>query len=122
MTIPNSKFADSAVENISWEPSRKVVNTLGLTYDTSPEKMEEAMRILKDIVNKTDDAEENTVIFFSEFGASSMNITFIYYIKKGADIPAVQTTINMAILREFSEAGLDFAFPTQTVYTISANS
>lgn len=120
VTIPNAKFADSAVENISWEPSRKVVNTLGLTYDTTPEKMEEAMRLLKEIVAKTAGVEENPAIFFSEFGASSLNLTLVYFIRKGEEIPAVQTAINMAILREFSARGLDFAFPTQTVYTISA--
>lgn len=121
VTIPNAKFADSAVENISWEPSRKVVATLGLTYDTTPEKMEEAMRILKDIVARSSGVEKQTVVSFSEFGASSLNLTFVYYISKGEDIPAVQTAINMAILREFSASGLDFAFPTQTVYTINAN-
>ncbi|MBU1738559.1 MAG: mechanosensitive ion channel family protein [Proteobacteria bacterium] len=120
VTIPNAKFADSAVENISWEPSRKVVASLGLTYDTTPEKMEEAMRILREIVAKTPGLEEQMVVSFSEFGASSLNITFIYYIKKGEDIPAVQTTINLAVMRAFRDSGLDFAFPTQTVYTISS--
>ena len=121
VTIPNAKFADSAVENISWEPSRKVVAKLGLTYDTTPEKMAEAMRILEDIVAKTAALEKQKVISFSEFGDFSLNLTFIYYIKKGEDIPAVQTAINMEIFRAFRDSGLDFAFPTQTVYTINTS-
>ena len=28
-----------------------------------------------------------------------------------------QTEMNMKILEEFTKAGLDFAFPTQTLYT-----
>jgi len=35
VTIPNSLFADSAVENVSAEPSRKVALNLGLTYTQS---------------------------------------------------------------------------------------
>ena len=38
VTIPNSTFSDNPVENISSEPSRKVVLNLGLTYDTTPQK------------------------------------------------------------------------------------
>jgi MscS family membrane protein len=45
-----------------------------------------------------------------------MNILFIYYIKSGADILGAQSDINMAILDRFNEAGLEFAFPTQTLY------
>ena len=47
VTIPNSIFSDTPVENISAEPSRKVAVNLGLTYDTTPDQMEEAMNILK---------------------------------------------------------------------------
>ena len=49
--------------------------------------------------------------------SAAMNILFIYYIKKEAGILGTQTEINMKILEEFTKAGLDFAFPTQTLYT-----
>ena len=41
----------------------------------------------------------------------------VYYIKKAADILGTQTAMNMAILERFNAAGLEFAFPTQTLYT-----
>jgi MscS family membrane protein len=119
VTIPNSKFSDSPVENVSLEPSRKVVLNLGLTYDTSPEKMERAMEILKDIAAGQEGIEENIAVSFNAFGDFAMNILFIYYIKKGGDILGVQTEMNTAILRRFNEEGLEFAFPTQTLYTKS---
>jgi len=118
VTIPNATFTDTAVENISAEPSRKVSMTLGLTYDTPPEGMERGMEILRGIAAADEDLEEDVVIAFSGFGDWSMNLLFIYYIKKGADILGVQTRVNLAILREFGTAGLEFAFPTQTLYTI----
>jgi MscS family membrane protein len=118
VTIPNSKFSESPVENISWEPSRKVTVELGLTYDTTPQQMEQAMELLRRIARQQAGIEEKTVLYFSAFAASSLNITFTYFIRKGADVIAVQNDMNMAILRQFNEAGLAFAFPTQTVYTI----
>ena len=117
VTIPNSTFSDSAVENVSLEPSRKIVLNLGLTYDTTPEQMQQAMTILKDIAASNEGAEEDISLGFNAFGDSAMNIIFIYYIKKGADILGTQTEMNMKILEQFTKEGLDFAFPTQTLYT-----
>lgn len=118
VTIPNSTFADSAVENVSWEPSRKVVLNLGLIYDTSPDQIEEAMSILKEIAERHPSTEEATWMAFNAFGDFALNICFIYYIKKGEDIGATQTEINLEILRRFNERGLEMAFPTQTQYHV----
>ena len=115
VTIPNSKFADSPVENVSAEPSRKVVLELGLTYDTSPEKMEEAMATLRAIAEANEGLEEKVVIGFTAFGDFAMTLLFIYYITKDADIVGTQTEINLEILRQFNEKALEFAFPTQTI-------
>lgn len=120
VTIPNSTFADSAVENVSWEPSRKVVLNLGLIYDTSADQIEQAMAILKSIADKHEGTEEDTWIAFNAFGDFALNICFIYYITKGADIGAVQSEINLAILRQFNENKLEMAFPTQTLYNVKA--
>ena len=117
VTIPNSTFSDSAVENVSLEPSRKIALNLGLTYDTTPEQMQQAMTILKGLAAANDALEEKVSIGFNAFGDFAMNILFIYYIKKEAGILETQTDINVRILEEFTKAGLDFAFPTQTLYT-----
>lgn len=118
VTIPNATFASSSVENISEEPSRKVVLNLGLTYDTTPEGMDKGIEILKEIAAANENLEEKVLLSFNAFGDFAMNILFIYYIKKGADILEAQTEVNRAVLGRFNEAGLEFAFPTQTLYTI----
>jgi MscS family membrane protein len=119
VTMPNAKFADAPVENISWEPSRKVVVCLGLTYDTQPDQMQHAMDTLTEINQSNASTEEDAIIFFSGFGDFSMNITFIYYIKKGESIAGTQSEINLQVLRLFNEKGLEFAYPTQTLYNIN---
>ena len=120
VTIPNAKFADAPVENISWEPSRKVKLDLGLTYETTPQQMQQAMDMLQAINDANEHTENDVTIAFNAFGDFAMNIMFIYYIKKGESIAGTQSEINMAILTQFNEAGLEFAFPTQTLYNISA--
>ena len=120
VTIPNSKFSDSPVENVSLEPSRKIILQLGLTYDTTPENMDKALAILGEIAASNTGLSGDPTIFFSGFGDFSMNITFIYYIGKESNIAGTQNSINLAILKQFNEAGLEFAFPTQTNYNIDA--
>jgi MscS family membrane protein len=117
VTIPNSKFADSSVENITMEPSRKVANKIGLVYETTPEKMEKAMKLLNDIIDKNEDLLEDRLVSFTEFADFSMNILFIYYIKKGADIFRVMSDVHLEVLKQFNKNKLEFAFPTQTIYT-----
>ena len=121
VTIPNSKFTDGMVENVSSEPHRKVVLKLGLVYETTASKIQNGMKALQTIVDKNEDLEENTVISFNEFGDFSLGILFIYYIKKGADIMGVQTAVNLEVKKRFEEFDIEMAFPTQTVYTIAEN-
>ena len=120
VTIPNAIFADSAVENVSLEPSRKVAVDLGLTYETSPDGLKRAMEILTEIAAETEGLEETVLTGFDSFGDSAMVVKFIYYIVKGEDIMAVKTSVNMQILERFTAEKLDFAFPSQTIYTKSA--
>jgi len=117
VTIPNSTFTDSPVENVSSEPSRKIVLNLGLTYDTTPEQMQKALNILKEIAEKNKDIEEKVSIAFNGFGDFAMNVLFIYYIKKESDILDTQTNMNLEILNSFNKNKLEFAFPTQTIFT-----
>ena len=116
VTLPNANFSDEAVENVTLEPSRKVVVNLGLTYETTPDKMDRAIEILEDITNKNENLEEDRLVCFNNWGDFSMGILFIYYIKPTSDIFKTQTAMNMAILRQFNEEGLDFAYPTQMIY------
>ena len=118
VTIPNSTFSDTAVENVTEEPSRKVSLNLGLTYDTTPEGMERAMELLREIASTNPNLEEKVVVGFDQFGDFALNIMMIYYITSGADIVGTQTAVNMEILRRFAAEKLEFAFPTQTLYTI----
>ncbi|MCC7332975.1 MAG: mechanosensitive ion channel family protein [Flavobacteriales bacterium] len=116
VTIPNSLFIGNIIENISAEPSRKVSLNLGMVYETTPEQMQKAMNILKEIsTNKN--LDEGTTIGFISFGDFNLGINFVYFIKKESDIIDTQTEINLEILKQFNSNGLSFAFPTHTVYS-----
>lgn len=117
ITFPNYKIADSYIINITSEPMRRVVMSIGLTYDTTPEKMNTALEMLQQIPGKIQFVSpKDLVANFSEFANSALIITFIYFIENKGDIGKVTSNVNMEILTEFTRAGLKFAFPTQTLY------
>lgn len=117
VTIPNYKIVEASVENISNEPMRRVLLKLGLTYNTTPEKMNEALSILKNIPAKVSEIDPTDFVAgFSDFSDSALVITFVYFIKKSSDLMETPSLVNNEILRAFNEAGLQFAFPTRTIY------
>jgi MscS family membrane protein len=116
VSIPNNKFTGNEVENISLEPTRKVVLNLGLTYSTTAEKIQFAIKTLKTIAEENQHVDENYLVSFNGFNDSSLNILFIYYIKKEGDILDTQTEMSLEILSKFNAHQLDFAFPTQTIH------
>ncbi len=119
LSIPNSKVVDSTVINVTSEPSRRVKANIGLTYDTTPEKMNLAISILNNLPKSIPQITDCVNVSFNELGSYSMNILFIYRIKKEEDVLKTQSLVNLSILSQFNQNGLTFAFPTQTIYTKS---
>lgn len=117
ITIPNAQFSENPVENITREPSRKVVTNLELTYTTEPEKIELALSILKEIGANHVGLEDEVNVTFNKWGEFSMGLMFVYFIKPSSDILVTQTEINLEVLRKFKAAGLEFAYPTRTIYS-----
>lgn len=117
--IPNKSVADDVIVNISRESARRIKSYINLTYDTSPEQMEKAIQILKEVAGSHQHTRPEVQAAFETFSSSSLDILFIYYIYKpqetGTPIVEVRSEINLEILRRFNDEGIDFAFPTQTI-------
>ncbi|MCK5844898.1 MAG: mechanosensitive ion channel family protein, partial [Victivallales bacterium] len=120
VTIPNKKVADEAAENIGRRPYIKQVNNFTLVYDTTPDKMEQAIEILHEILDEHEgqNPEKPPRIYFNSFNDWALNILVIVWYHPG-DYFAFQEwnhKTNLEILRRFNDEGLEFAFPTNTTY------
>ena len=116
VTIPNCTFTDNSVINVTSQPALKVKINLGLTYDTNENDMQKAINILQDIVKNQDAITDDYAAGFNGFGDFSLNILFMYYVRPESHWLNTQTLVNKEVLRRFNEEGLEFAFPTQTIY------
>ncbi len=118
LTIPNKTMAAEPIVNLSHFTERRVEQVLGLTYDTSAEKMaglvEDIRALLKAEVEIDDTASH---VYFRDFNASSMDVWMVYLIKDAdfAKHMALRQKMNLAFIRAIEARGLAFAFPTQTV-------
>jgi MscS family membrane protein len=115
--IPNSKVAESIINNVQKRPTIKNMYTIGVTYDTSYEKLTKALEILRNIF-KNHSSTENYWVYFKEYGDFSLNILVIHWCKylKYQEFLEATEEINLKIKKEFEKEAIDFAFPTQTVY------
>ncbi|MBN2737084.1 MAG: mechanosensitive ion channel family protein [Spirochaetales bacterium] len=120
VTIPNSSAANDPVMNISRRPNIRRIMNIGITYDTSPEKIQEAIDIIKNILDNHEGMREPLTprVYFDDMKADSLNIFAIYWYHPPdywAYMDHAQS-VNMEIYKRFNEAGICFAFPTQTVH------
>ncbi len=116
VTIPNRTVAAANITNLTARPMRRTTFTIGLVYNTSTEQLEHALAILREIMGKHPSTGQYRA-YFNQFGDFSLNILVQHWCKfmdYEAYLKAIEE-INLEIKRRFETAGLEFAFPTQTI-------
>jgi len=120
VTIPNGDLAHEKIQNISKRPFIKRIANITITYDTPPEKVERAVEIIQDILDHHEgmSSDRPPRVVFNEFQDSALNILVIYWYSPPNywDFLAFNQRVNLEILRRFNEEGIEFAFPTQTLF------
>jgi MscS family membrane protein len=117
ITVPNKTMGNSTITNITRRPNIKTVLNIGLTYDTSAERLQEATKILEEIY-RGHPMTHDLIIGFNQFADSALNVQVIHW-WKGLDYKqyvAGLQDLNLTVKRRFDEAGISFAFPSRTVY------
>lgn len=122
LVFSNTDLTNSRVHNYKKMERRRVVFKLGVIYKTPYEKLKIIPKLVRDIIEK-----EPEVFFdrghFASYGDFSLNFEFVYYVN-GSDYNQymdVHQTINLNIFQKFEEEGIEFAFPTQTLFLNKAN-
>jgi len=117
LIFSNTDLTDSRVRNYKRMNKRRVLFRLGVTYDTNLLQLKEIPEIIKTIVTHIDDTVFDRAHFVS-YGDFSLIFEIVYYVV-GSDYNKymdIQQEINLDIKKEFQEHGIEFAFPTQTIY------
>ncbi len=117
ITIPNYKIVEDAVTNVTAAPQMRVITNLSIVYHSTPQEMNKALDILKEIALANDKIDKESVAaFFIDFGDYALNIRLIYFVKNPAETFNTSSEVNLEILKKFDEHGIQFAYPSQTLY------
>jgi len=117
LIFSNTDLTNSRVRNYKRMEKRRVVFKLGVTYNTAYDKLKAIPQIIKNIIGSVKDTIFDRAHFCS-YGDFNLVIEVVYYVI-GADYNKYMDTqqeINLAIKQEFEKKGIEFAFPTQTLY------
>lgn len=122
ITVPNARLVDTAVDNMGMRRYRRYSTTLGLNYDTPPEKVQAFCEGVRAIIQALPGMRKDFyLVEFKEYGDSALAI-MLYCFMDTPDWAAevrVRTNLNLEIMRLARELGVEFAFPTQTVHVDS---
>jgi len=119
ITVPNATIANAAITNWTRMGKRRIRMSLGLTYSTSTAQMEAILEEIRVYLKNNEVIHQDTImIYFDEFGASSLNI-FCYFFTKTtvwAQYLQVREQVNLELMRIVERNNASFAFPTQTLH------
>ncbi|MBE3116500.1 mechanosensitive ion channel family protein, partial [Candidatus Bathyarchaeota archaeon] len=117
LIFSNNDLLKSRIHNYKRMSERRIVFGFGVVYQTPLEKLKAIKKIVSEVIAKNEKARFDRA-HFKEYGDSSLNFEVVYYVT-GPDYNIymdVQEAINLEIFRRFAEEGIEFAYPTRTIY------
>jgi len=119
VNVPNATLANMVIDNIDARSMRRIKMRIGITYSTTPAQMQKAIEGIEDILKKHPGVDQNfSLVKFDEFEDSSLSI-FLYYFSKSTnwvEYLQVRQEVNMQMMQLLEKLGLEFAFPSRSIY------
>ena len=116
VVFPNSALLQGKIRNYKRMEERRVLFTLGFTYETPVEKMKLVPQWIRQAIEAQQTARFDRA-HFASFGAYSLDYEVVYWIKSPEF--SVYRDAHQAVLFTLAEKlkaeGVEFAFPTQTL-------
>lgn len=118
LIFSNSELLKGRISNYKRMQQRRIVFEFGIAYETAIEEVEAIPARVKAII----DPERLNVRFdrahFKGYGDSALLYEVVYYVLSAEfnEYMDIQQAINLALLRDFRERAITFAYPTSTVY------
>jgi len=129
VTVPNMKFIDSKVENLSARPGILRDLTVTIARDTPAEKVQRAVEIFRQVLSDPRVADRFDLekrpprVNFTDFTPDGLNIKGVYWYinpppgdRAALAYPDHAELVNLLLFERYAEAGIALAFPTRTLH------
>lgn len=117
LVFSNNDLLKSRIRNYKRMTERRILFSFGVIYQTPPDKLPLINSIVREIIEKQEQVRFDRV-HFKEYGDSSLNFEVVYFVKD-PDYNIymnIQQAINLEIFRRFQQEGIEFAYPTRTLF------
>ncbi len=117
IVVANNDLLGSRIHNFKRMEKRRISFSIGVTYQTLHEKLVAIPKMIEEIFSAVDKADLDRV-HFTAFGDFSLNYGIVYWV----EVPDyktyldIQQQVNLELYKRFADEGIEFAYPTQTLF------
>ena len=117
LVFSNNDLLGSRIRNFGRMRERRVVFSLGVTYQTPVDKLERVPGLIQAAIESQERARFDRS-HFASYGDSALNFETVYYVDSSdyATHMDILQSVNLAIYRKFAAEDIEFAYPTQTLF------
>ena len=119
ITIPNSELINAHIDNYGARQFRRITTTIGIAYDTPPEKIDSFCEGIRELIRKHPYTRKDFyIVNLNEFAAASLGILIYCFVKTPDWATELREKHRLFadIIRLADTLKVEFAFPTQTLY------
>jgi small-conductance mechanosensitive channel len=119
LVFSNSDLLQSRVRNFGRMEQRRVVFSLGVTYQTPADKLERIPSLIRSAI-ETQEGVRFDRSHFASYGDSALSFETVYYVGSSdyTQHMDILQAVNLRIYRAFEQEGIEFAYPTQTLFVV----
>lgn len=122
MIIPNAQLSDQVIVNWGLRARRRIDLSIGLTYDTPRQKLDQFIEELRAALLRQPSADaQDCFVGLKDFGESAIEIEcrcFVFVSNYDEQV-AVRSGLVADIVDLAKQVGVGFAFPTRTIHLVN---
>jgi small-conductance mechanosensitive channel len=117
LVFSNNDLLNSRIRNYGRMFERRVVFSIGVTYQTTADQL----KAIPDMLRKAVESQEQVRFdraHFQKYGDFALIFEVVYYVLSADynEYMDIQQAVNLTIFENFEKHGIEFAYPTQTLY------
>ncbi|MBW2722224.1 MAG: mechanosensitive ion channel family protein [Deltaproteobacteria bacterium] len=119
ITVPNAKFSNMELDNITARERIRLLAVVTVRYETTPDQLRYILVEIRKLLYSHERVISDTPrVRFINFGAYSLDIEVVTYINTTdwAEFLGIREDIFLRIMDIIKASGTGFAFPSQTLY------
>jgi len=117
IVFSNTDLIHSRIQNFKHMRERRIQFNFGVVYQTPVEKLQRIPGMVRQIIESIEGTRCDRV-HFKSLGDSALMLEVVYYVStQDYNIYMdTQQAINLALCKQFETEGIEFAYPTRTLY------